>query len=128
MTSIDLNPEIAYAIIDRVHNFYAGGDDADHNEAVDPAAYADGYRPQQASDSTFLEVETGIHDLEPDQQVTLVALMWLGRGDFGPTQWPEACALAQERWNGRTADYLTATPLLADYLEEALNQLGYIRE
>jgi len=33
-------------------------------------------------DFAYEELKTTIEDLEPDQQVCLVALMWLGRGDF----------------------------------------------
>ena len=32
---------------------------------------------------------------------------------------------AGDNWNSNTADYLIGTPLIADYLEEGLNQLGY---
>jgi len=127
MSSIELNPEIAYSIIDRVKKFYAGSD-VDRDATVDPAAFEDGYSHEPLTDPSFSELETGIDDLEPDQQVSLVALMWMGRGDFDGSQWAEAYELAKERWNKRTVDYLTSTPLLADYLEEALNQLGYTRE
>ncbi|MDH3282365.1 MAG: DUF3775 domain-containing protein [Gammaproteobacteria bacterium] len=127
MPSIDLNPEIAYSIIDRVRNFYAESD-VDQDATVDPASFEDGYSQEPLSDPTFVELEVGIDDLEPDQQVALVALMWMGRGDFDGNQWTEAYRLAKERWNNRTVDYLMSTPLLADYMEEALNQLGYTRE
>ncbi len=126
MPSIDLNPEIAYSIIDRVRSFYAGSD-VDHDATVDPASLQGGYSHEPLADPSFVELETGIDDLEPDQQVALVALMWMGRGDFDGSQWTEAYGLARERWNPRTVDYLRSTPLLADYIEEALNQLGYTR-
>lgn len=127
MRSIDLNPEIAYAIIDRVRNFYSASD-ADDDAAIDPVTYEGGHSHEPLTDPSFAEIEAGIDDLEPDQQVALVALMWMGRGDFDSSQWAEAYALAQQRSNARAVGYLTSTPLLADYLEEALNQLGYIRE
>lgn len=127
MLAINLNPQIAYSIVDRVHSFYTDSV-VERDESIDPATYADSFDPESSSDPMFVELETGIDELEPDQQAALVALMWLGRGDFDGSQWTKAYALAQDRWNHRTADYLTSTPLLADYLEEALNQLGYTRE
>ena len=127
MPSIELNPQIAYSIVDRVHSFYSKND-IEGDKAIDPARYADSYDSGSPSDPAFFELETGIDELQPDQQAAIVALMWLGRGDFDASQWAKAYALAKDRWNTRTADYLTSTPLLADYLEEALNQLGYTRE
>ncbi|MBK9130215.1 MAG: DUF3775 domain-containing protein [Gammaproteobacteria bacterium] len=76
-------------------------------------------------DLTYDETRSAIDDLEPDQQVALVALMWLGRGDFLEAEWEDALATAEESWNPRTAEYLLATPLAADYLEEGLSLLGY---
>ncbi|UCH53870.1 MAG: DUF3775 domain-containing protein, partial [Pseudomonadota bacterium] len=76
-------------------------------------------------DSTFAELTAEINDLEPDQQVTLVALMWLGRGDFDAEEWEDALAQARDQWKPNTAEYLLTTPLVADYLDEGLAQLGY---
>ena len=75
----------------------------------------------------FQELKTMIDDLEPDQQVSLVALMWVGRGDYAAAEWNSAIEQAKDSWNQRTADYLIGTPLVADYLGEGLDQLGYTR-
>jgi hypothetical protein len=61
--------------------------------------------------------------LDTDQQITLVALMWLGRGDFSAEEWKAALLEATRSWNTRTSEYLTGTPMVADYLEEGLQQL-----
>lgn len=76
-------------------------------------------------DPTYVELKTTIEDLEPDQQVQLVALMWLGRGTFSTEEWEDALQEAGDSWNKNTANYLIGTPLLANYLEEGLAQLGY---
>ena len=76
-------------------------------------------------DPIYSEMKTAINDLEPDQQVQLVALMWLGRGSFTVSEWQAALKEAGDNWNSKTADYLIGTPLLSDYLEEALSQLEY---
>ena len=70
-------------------------------------------------------MKSTIEDLEPDQQVQLVALMWLGRGTFSTEEWEDALQEAGDSWNENTANYLIGTPLLANYLEEGLVQLGY---
>lgn len=76
-------------------------------------------------DLTLQETKEIIDDLEPDQQMALVALMWMGRGDFSADEWDDAFATAQDNWTPRTAEYLLATPMAADFLEEGLVQLGY---
>ena len=76
-------------------------------------------------DPIYSEMKTAIEDLEPDQQVQLVALMWLGRGSFTVNEWQAALKEAGDNWNSKTADYLMGTPLLSDYLEEGLSQLEY---
>jgi hypothetical protein len=52
----------------------------------------------------------------------LVALMWVGRGDYSLEEWDEALKFAEETWTERTAEYLVGTPLLADFLAEGLQQ------
>jgi hypothetical protein len=65
-----------------------------------------------------------IRGLNVDEQIDLVALMWLGRGDGDLDSWHDLRAEASRAHNARTASYLIGTPMLADYLEEALSQFG----
>ena len=57
--------------------------------------------------------------------MSLVALAWIGRGSFGPEELEEALATARAERSNRTEEYLLGMPLLPDYLEEALDRLGY---
>lgn len=126
---IDLNPDIVQFIIDKSREFQA-------KEAVSipepPNSPADDWAMQvladHADDFTYQELASTINDLEPDQQITLVALMWLGRGDFSIEEWDDALAQARDAYNARSAEYLIATPLLSDYLEEGLSAHGYESE
>lgn len=77
-----------------------------------------------ADDGTYAEVKQFIDGLDSDEQTALVALTWLGRGDFDIKEWPEALAQARAAHNERTADYLLGMPLLADFLEEGLSLHG----
>ena len=70
------------------------------------------------------ELSGFIRDLNVDEQIDLVALMWLGRGDGDLDNWNDLRTEASRAHNDRTAAYLIETPMLADYLEEALSQLG----
>jgi hypothetical protein len=60
-----------------------------------------------------------------DEQIDLVTMAWLGRGDGSIEDWDELRAEATRAHNKRTASYLLGMPLLADYLDEALSELGH---
>jgi hypothetical protein len=68
------------------------------------------------------EIRGSIRALNEDEQIDLVALTWLGRGDGTIDDWDDLRAEAARAHNKRTAAYLLGIPLLADYLEEALSQ------
>ncbi len=77
-----------------------------------------------SKDTDRSELSGFIRGLNVDEQIDLVALMWLGRGDGDLDNWRDLRAEASRAHNNRTASYLIGTPMLADYLEEAMSQLG----
>lgn len=126
---LDVNPEIVYRLSDLARVFHAQEQVVIPEEPDSPS----GDWPTQilaghAGDSILEEFREIIADLEPDQQQQVVALLWLGRGDFSLDEWSAAVEEAAENWNENTADYLIAHPLLSDYLSEGLDQHGYSRE
>lgn len=102
------------------------GDEAD--EAASPArdleAEADDPVEEFAHDATYQELHSFIDGLNEEEQIGLVALMWVGRGEYSVEEWQDAVDEAERAHNEHTADYLIDTPLLADYLEEGLDQFG----
>jgi hypothetical protein len=78
-----------------------------------------------ADDATRSELAEFIGGLNEDEQASLVALAWIGRGSFAPDELSEAIATAKAEQVNRTEDYLMGMPLLADYLEEGLDKLGF---
>ncbi|MGH6792689.1 MAG: DUF3775 domain-containing protein [Methyloceanibacter sp.] len=78
-----------------------------------------------SDDATQAELKEFIRDLNEDEQVSLVALAWIGRGSFSAEELDEALATARSERVNRTEEYLLGMPLLPDYLEEALDRLGY---
>lgn len=75
-------------------------------------------------DLTFEEVRATIDDLDREQQADLIALMWLGRGDYDVSEWEQAVEDADEAIGEDPTSYLLAHPMVADYLEEGLIQHG----
>jgi hypothetical protein len=70
------------------------------------------------------ELRGAIDGLGDPERQELLALMWLGRGDYDADSWPEALREARESTIASVTDYLVGTPLLGDYLEEGASALG----
>lgn len=75
-------------------------------------------------DHALQEAIDTINDLNEDEQAELVALMWLGRGDYSLTEWDVAVVDAVAARSDHTAEYLLAHPEIAFYLEEGMAQHG----
>lgn len=66
-----------------------------------------------------------IGELNEDQQVALIALAWIGRGDHEPEEWEATLRLAAERnARGDAATYLAGMEGLGDLLAEGLAAFG----
>ncbi len=67
-----------------------------------------------------------IEEMNEDEQAALVALAWVGRGDYEPEEWEEALRLARERGtaSGDTARYLLGMDMAGDLLAEGLAAFG----
>ena len=75
-------------------------------------------------DPTFQELTAFINGLTEDEQVDLVALTWLGRGDGELSDWNDLRNEAARLHNNRTAAYLLGNPMLGDHLEQGLEIFG----
>lgn len=70
-----------------------------------------------------------IDELAEEEQASLIALAWVGRGDYEPEDWAEARRLAAERGAGRdTAVYLLNMDMVGDLLAEGLAAFGIAEE
>jgi len=125
---LQINPEKVRHIIAEARIFDGKEANSDPDSGSNPTddgmvAVLEDHR----DDPTSQELRSFVHGLTEDEQVDLVALMWLGRGDGDLGDW---CALRREAarlHNNHTAQYLLGKPLLAEHLDEALSQLGYGR-
>jgi hypothetical protein len=82
-------------------------------------------RLDEGDDPTEAELRELIDDLNDDEVVDLIALVWIGRGDFGIDELGEARELARERHQGSSSKYLMGIPTLAEYLVEGVAAAGY---
>lgn len=78
----------------------------------------------QPDDPVAEELTSFIDALSEDEQIDLVGLAWLGRGDYAADDWESVRGEAAAAHNQATANYLLGMPLLGDFLEEGLSLLG----
>lgn len=76
-----------------------------------------------AGDLSRQEVRQHISELSPQEQVQLVAMLWIGRGDFEPAEWADAIKTAEEQRETPTANYILGQPLAADFIAEGWDKL-----
>lgn len=123
---LDISIETVCRLIDLAREFHAQEQVVIPEEPGNPSGdWAQQVLAAHVEDSTFQEFKADIQDLEPDQQNQLVALLWLGRGDYILDEWHDAVLYAAENATPTTAEYLIAHPQLADYLTEGLAEHGY---
>ena len=73
---------------------------------------------------TEQELRDALDSLSILERQEVLALMWLGRGDYDAENWREALQQSGETMTANFTDYLLRTPLLGDYLEEGAVALG----
>ena len=119
--------KLAY-IVTKPREFDAEVPPVDEDSGSDPSD--DGVRDvleASADNPTPQELVDAINRLGDPERTELLALTWLGRGDYSGEEWRQALEAGRIH-DEKETDYLIGTPLLADYLEEGLAQLGYSLE
>jgi len=94
-----------------------GGADADEDDV-------EAHLLEEESDTSEDELREAIDEMNDDEQAALIALAWVGRGEFDASEWDEAVQTAKERNIRKAADYLIGMPELAAFLEEGLEAFG----
>lgn len=124
---LDVAPEKVAHVIIKAREFDAkvGAWDASSSDGGDADEDPSAILEDLANDPTAAELVGFIDALNDDEQAHLVALAWVGRGTFEAEEFDEAVETARSEQINSTASYLLGLPLLADYLEEGLEKLGY---
>ncbi len=123
LPELSISPEKVCFIVVKAREFDAKDEVTMPDSASNPSddhMYA--VLEDNPDDPVVEEITSLIADMNVDEQVDLVALAWLGRGDGTIAEWADIRAEAARAHNNKTAEYLLGLPLLADYLEEALSQ------
>ncbi len=122
---LSISPEKVCYIIVKARDFDAKDvltDPDDSSNATDDAMRS--VLEDHKDDPVVQEISAAIFGMSEDEQIDLVALAWLGRGDGTLADWDELRGEAARAHNKRTAAYLLGMPLLPDHLEEGLAAFG----
>ena len=131
MPELAISQEKVSFLIEKAQEFDVKDMPADEDSGSNPADDNQiDVLEDDGSDSVGSEMASLIRALNEDEQIDLVALMWLGRDDGTIEQWEELRREAAERrteyrnprWE--TVRYLLGEPLLGDLLAEGLDKFG----
>jgi len=123
---LEISPEKVAHVIIKSREFDAKVEIWDEPSSVrNTEDSAEAILEDRSSDATRSEAAEFIAGLNDDEQANLVALTWVGRGTYSAEEFKEAVEMARAERTNPTQEYLLGIPLLADYLEEGLEKLGY---
>ena len=104
--------DLANAVQDAEEGLLSGEDDEEEDDEED----------EEISEEMLTDF---IDELNEEQQVALIALAWVGRGDYEPEDWEEALKMAAERnARGDASTYLAGMEGLGDLLSEGVGAFG----
>ncbi|WP_431303181.1 DUF3775 domain-containing protein [Sediminicoccus sp. BL-A-41-H5] len=104
--------DLANAVQDAEEGLLSGEDDEEEDDEED----------EEISEEMLTDF---IDELNEEQQVALIALAWIGRGDYEPEDWEEALKMAAERnARGDASTYLAGMEGLGDLLSEGVGAFG----
>ncbi|UYN93392.1 MAG: DUF3775 domain-containing protein [Enhydrobacter sp.] len=123
--ALSISSESVCFLIVKARGFDVQDVEADEDSSSNPADdRAIDVLEDHGVDPTAQEIAAFVEALSEDEQVDLVALMRLGRGDGTLADWDDLRNEAYLQRDGKTASYLMGEPMVADYLEEGLSQFG----
>jgi hypothetical protein len=123
---LTISPEKVCFVIFKAHQFDSKDAVTEDDPASNPSDDHDiSILEDHKDDPVLEELRSLIGSLSEDEQIDLVALAWIGRGDSSQEEWNSVRDEAARSHNDRTAEYLLGMPLLGDFLEEGLSLLGY---
>ncbi|MEP9389475.1 DUF3775 domain-containing protein [Mesorhizobium sp. KR9-304] len=130
---LTIAPDTVRLIIEKARTISAAvnedyDDGAEHEVEFGEGArdnhHHDGLAEEETGDQTEGELRQIIHELNVDEKAELIALTWIGRGDYEPAEFADAVNEARQRNYRSTARYLLGMPMLGDWLDEGLEAIG----
>lgn len=108
---VEMGRELAGLAVSTAGDDTTTGDDSPLETVVEPG---------EGKDPRRREMVAYIGALDAEEQVNLLALILLGRGDFSIDEWEDALVTARDSIEDKSADFLIGDPGLPGYLLEGL--------
>jgi hypothetical protein len=131
MPELAISPEKLAYIIEKAREYDVKESETDPDSGSNPTDDdAIDVLEDDGSDPAGQELEGIIRALNEDEQIDLIALTWLGRGDGDIGDWDELRRRAEERRSEyrnprrETVHYLLGEPMLADFIADGLDAFG----
>jgi hypothetical protein len=127
MPDLDISAEKVAFVIMKAREFdakVAPFDEGDQ-ETTDEQDRSEGVLENRKDDPSLKELVAFIRALNEDEKANLVAIAWIGRETYGVEDWDAALAAARAERTAPTELYLLGMPMVADYLEEGMSELGF---
>ncbi len=131
MPELAISAEKVAFIIEKVREFDVKEEASDPDSGSNPSDDDEiDVLEDTNSDPVASELTGFIGALNEDEQLDLVTLMWLGRGDGTVDEWNDLRARALEargeykKPRRETVQYLLGEPMLGDLLADGLDELG----
>lgn len=127
---MELNQETVCGLILQIRQYDGKEQEVDPEDSSNPSdTEADDvpYKDTLESgpeDSIEQVIRAELHAMNEEELREMVALVWIGRGDYDGEQFTTAKAEAGRREDIDTVDYLLQEPLLADHLANGLAAIG----
>jgi hypothetical protein len=130
---LSIGPDTVRLFIEKANAISAGVnedyvDGGEHEVELDGDTrdnhHHDGLAEEKTENLLTQELRALINDLNVDEASELIALMWIGRGDYDGSEWAEALNEARQRGNRHTFKYLLGMQMLGDWLEQGLEAIG----
>jgi Protein of unknown function (DUF3775) len=125
MPELTISPEKVGFLIEKAREFDVKEGDSDPDSGSNGAddEMID-VLEDNGHDPVVREITGFINAMTVDEQLDLIALMRLGRGDGTLDEWKELRRDAAEESGGGTAEYLLGEPMLGDFLADGLDEFG----
>lgn len=132
---LTIDPDVAFRIAELAQTYQAEGlmpvvddDVVDSDPGDDPIPDVDEIVEEAENpheDVLDDELEGLIRGLNIDAKHDLMALIWVGRGDFDASDWSTARKAAREAEPFNLIDYIEDLESGSNYIEDGLEAMGY---
>lgn len=126
MPELRINPDKVCQLVDAAREL-AGLEPStagDRTSTGDDSPLTTLIEPSDSMDPRRREMVELIGGLNAEEQTDLLALILLGRGDYGIDEWDDALTAASDSIDDRSADFMVGDPALPAYLLEGLDAFG----